>query len=532
MREDTAFIQKSENNEIEHLLNEVREKTPNPEDYYEIAATIESLGWNDSSVSETFGVEDIFELSRIIWDMINNKAYMQPLAEEESSFISTKLEIVRSFLRGLIFSLPMAISVVSMLTLKLSLWSYENLSTELATSIALGTILSFLTVGGYTQIIARRGFYYLSQGFYNMGKRVTYSFVKMGYITSFAVAIILMIINIFFNYIPFKMMIVAALYYLFLCSIWLQITITYLLKKELIFTGLLCMGILSVFILFEVFKLDIILSQIASLFVISIISSILIRNYFNKDEKNLEKGIAPSPPRNSVLIYTLFPYFLYGFLYFAFLFIDRIMAWSTDGNYMPYIIWFRGSYELGLDFALLMLMIPMGVIEVAVSRLMMRLDILLKNSFYSEEKSINKDCLNLYIKNIIYVSISAVLSSLFVFLIALLLNNTSLLKNSKFVFNYITYFVFIAALIGYSILSVALSNVSILFSLSQPNMVIKAIKHATLLNFFVSFTFSRWFNYYFAVLGLLAGTIYFCTATSYLVVKVLSNLDYYLYAAS
>ena len=534
MGKNIGVNQQLENYNIELLLNEVIKKTVNPEDYYEIAAILESLGWNDSSAAKYFGVIDIFELSKIIWNMINNKAYFQPFVEvKKTSVLNNMSLIISSFLRGLIFALPMAISVISMLTLRFSLWSYENSSTELATSIAIGTILSFVTIGGFTQVIARRGFFYISQDYYNMAKRITYYFVKVGYVTTFIVAIILILFNYFFGYLPYNMIIVAALYYIFLCSNWLIITITSILKREFTFTGLLCFGIFLVYILFKIAKLNIVISQIISLFIVSIVSIILIIYFFNKDGKKLEKGIAPTLPKKSVMIYSLAPYFYYGFLYFSFLFIDRVVAWSTTGDYMPYIIWFRGDYELGLDFALLMLMIPMGMVEVTVSRLMGKLEVAQKNSFNDGGTNINKKYLRFYIKNVILVSLSAILSSIFVYFIVWYLNkNSSLLTNSKFVFNNITYFVFIVALIAYSILSVALSNVVILFSLSQPKLVTKAMFYSVLINFFVGFLLSRWFHYYFAVLGLLIGSIFFCIVTCYCVVKVLNNLDYYLYVSS
>ena len=534
MDKELVVSKQFEDYNIEMLLDDILEKTVSPEDHYEIAALLESMGWNDISASRVFGVANIFELSSTLWDMVNNNTYLQPFMEEEKiGAFSNMLLILKSFLRGLIFALPMAISVISMLTLRFSLWSYENLSTELATSIAIGTILSFVTIGGFTQIIARRGFYYVSQNFYNMAKRITYYFVKLGYVTVAIVAIILILFNLFFQYLPFKMMLVAVFYFIFLCSNWLIITITYLLKREFTFAGLLTLGIFIVYILFTILNLDIIVSQIISLFIISIISFILIVYYFNKDESKLEKGIAPSLPRKSVMMYSLSPYFYYGFLYFSFLFVDRVIAWSTNTEVMPYIIWFRGDYELGLDFALLMFMIPMGLSEVTVSRLMSKLEVAQKNSFTDETKSINKKYLKFYINNIVLVSASAIVSSIMIFFIVLYINqNAIFLQTSKFIFNHVTYFVFIIGLISYSILSVTLSNVVILFSLSQHTMVTKVMGYSLLVNSVIGFLLSRWVDYYFAVIGLLIGTIFFCIATSYNVIKVLNNLDYYLYSSS
>lgn len=516
---------------FELLINEIREKTVNPEDSYEIAAIIESLGWNDASAAETFGVSDIFELSEIIWEAMNKGSYLEQFASEKSeNFMASSILYIKSFLRGSIFALPMAISVVSMLTLRFSLWSYENLSTELATSIAIGTILSFVSVGGFTQIIARRGFYYANQGYYQMAKKITYYFVRLGYVVCFVSLVLLISVNEFFGYLPGKLMIVSTCYYIFLFSNWLIITITYLLKREFTFTGILTIGIFLVFIFFKILKLDIITSQIIALFFTSIMSLILIIYFFNKEERKAEKGLVPSLPRKSVMLYNLAPYFYYGFLYFSFLFIDRVLAWSTDGNYMPYIIWFRGDYELGLDFGLLMLMIPMGLSEVIINSLMDKLETLQRNSYRDDEVDVNRKYVLFYFKGIAAVSISAAVSSILVYAVVLVLNKYStLLRGSKYMFNHTTYFVFTIALIAYSILSVALSNAIILFSLSQSGFVIKPLKYSIIINIVVGFLATRWFGYYFAVIGLLAGTIFFCIITCRNVLKVLDKLDYYLY---
>jgi hypothetical protein len=527
---DNKLIQKTveRNITLEDLLQDLLKKTVRPEDSYEIAALLESMGWNDIRASETFGVEDIFELALILWDMVHNGAGQLSFVEEiKDSFIKKILIVASSFLRGLIFAIPMAISIAAMLTLRFSLWSYQYLDTATATSIAIGTIFSFMTVGGFTQIIARNGFFYANQGFYNIAKRTTYNFVRIGYITCIIVAVFFIILNLFYGYMPLQIMFIAVIYYLFLCSNWLSITVTYLLKREFTFTGLLTFGIFIVYILFSILKLNIIVSQIIALLIISILSLILIVYFFNKDEKKMEKGIAPPMPRKSIMFHTLAPYFYYGFLYFTFLYVDRILAWSTTGDYMPYIIWFRGDYELGLDFALLMLMLPMAISEVTVSRLMQNLEVAQKNSFHSNIQNINKKYLDFYIRNTIYVSITAIISSIIVYLGVMFVNKGS--SHSAYSFSYVSYFVFVCALIGYSIVAVGLSNVVILFSLSTPNAVSKVMEYAILTNIITGFLLSRIYNFYFAVFGLIFGAIVFCVGTCYYVVKVLNNLDYYLY---
>lgn len=519
---------------LEELLNKIVEKTIQPEDIYEISAILESFGWNDERAADIFGVEDIFELSQLLWDMLMEKMLFQPFVEEKKESMASKImTIARSFLKGTMFAMPMAISVLAMLTLRFSLWSYENLSVELATSIAIGTILSFITVGGFTQAIARRGFLYINQGLYNIAKRTTYYLVKIGYICCIVVSIFYIIFNSFFKNFTVTMFMVTVIYYFFLCANWLSVTVMYILEKEITFTGLLTIGIIMVFILFKIIGLNILIAQIISLFIVAILGLIVVVHYFNDAEKKMEKGINPPMIRKSILIYSLKPYFEYGFLYFVLLFIDRIMAWSANSAYMPYIIWFRGEYELGLDFALLMLIFPMGVGEVVVTRFMKNLDTLQKNSWRKEMNVLNKRYMDAYIKSTISVFISAVFSSIIVFIIVTLIGKFGFrIQSIDFINNPTTVFVFICALISYSILSVGLTNAIILFSISVPEMVTTAARISVVSNFIIGFILSRWVNYSFAVLGLLVGSIVFCIISTKYVLKVMKNLDYYIYAAT
>lgn len=519
---------------LENLLREVQAKSLHPQDYYEIAALLESLGWNDERAAGAFGVEDIFELAILLWNMIRDKVQVESLGgEERLPLYKRAATVIQSFIRGIIFALPMAISVAAMLTLRLSLWSYEYLSTALATSIAIGTILSFMTVGGFTQAIARRGFFYLSQGFYNMAKRITFYLVRIGYVACVVVAVFYFLFNAFYENFPLNLLFVTVLYFVFLCSNWLSITIMYILRKEFQFAALITAGIAVVAVLFYIVRLNIIESQIIALFLVSSTGLVLVVHYFNAAEKKEERGISPPMPKRSIMLYSLGHYFLYGFEYFTFIFIDRIMAWSANNDFsMPYFIWFRGEYELGLDFALLMLIIPMGLAEIIVTSLMKRLEATLKYSFGREVDSLNKKYIGYYIRSTVLVSLGSVLSALLVMLLVAVLQSGRFETLSKvYYFSHTTSFVFYCALVGYALVSVSLSNAVILFSLSQPKMATKALSISLAVNFAVGFAFSRWFDYYYAVFGLIAGSVVFLILSTKYVLGLIGNLNYYIYAA-
>lgn len=516
---------------LEELISEVLKRRARPEDKLEVAATLESIGWNDKMANDHFGVRDVFELADDCWAAMQNKILFAPAAKvEKLGPVQYFIKVVRSFLRGTIFAWPMAISIAAMLTLRFSLWSYENLSLRDATSISIGTLFSFMVVGGFTQAIARRGFLYVGQGHYQIARRVTYQFVRLGAYVSLGVAFLFILVSRLFIIYPWDMTFIIVLYFLFLSGIWLSVTVMYMLQKELAFTGLITAGIGLVYILFRIVKLDIIVSQIIAVAIVTVASIILAIYFFLKAEMQMEKGIAPVLPRFSILLYTSLPYFIYGFAYFAFLGIDRLIAWSTNSIYMPYIVWFRGEYELGLDFALLVLIVPMGLLEVVVNEIMANLLADQKNYQGSDTQAMNRQYLRFYRKRFLLVALLVAVNAVALYYAVKLLNPMDIVRADVFS-NPVTYFVFVLAIVGYAILAMGLMNSLILFSLAQPKLVYVPMLYGLVTNVFTGFLLSRWVDYSYAVIGLVTGAVVFLFLTTRNVRRVLTNLDYYLYAA-
>ncbi|MBP1154242.1 MULTISPECIES: hypothetical protein [unclassified Paenibacillus] len=516
------------------LMKDILNRHLQPQDMNEVAALLESMGWNDQRTSKEFGMNNVFELAEVLWNAIQDKIVYSPFSNvDKPAVLSTVLELLRAFLRGVIFALPMAISVLSMLTLKFSLWSNENLSVELATSIAIGTILSFMTVGGFTQAIARRGFFYIIQGHYHLARRTTYLFIRIGFIVSLALSAIILITDIFFTLFPYRMLFYIVAYFILLSSIWLTVTVMYILRREITFTVFIILGIAIVYVFYKILGMDIIWAQLLAILIISLLSAILIKYYFELDERKSKKTGISHLPRFSITVYTTMHYFFYGFLYFTFLFIDRIVAWSTNNVYMPYVIWFRGEYEIGLDFALLMLVLPMGFCEVSVSWLMKDLEAGQKVYKGSQTSKMNNNYLLMYFRTQGLHVLNAVISGFIIYGVAYYLDHQYYLANGKsFLSSEITQFVLVWALVAYTVLSVFLMNAVILFALSQPYKIINALVPGLIVNFIIGFLLSRWVGYHYAVSGLLAGSVVTAVLSTLNITKVLKKLDYYLYSAS
>lgn len=518
----------------ESLLKQIEDRHLHPEDHYEIAALLESMGWNDARVQAEFGHPSVFELARQLWSIQNQKLSFQanPFVDDEPTF-SRITDALRQFFRGIIFAVPMGVSVASMLFLKFSLWSYQYLSVQLATSIAIGTILSFWTVGGFMQAIARRGFYYIYQGYYKLASQTTMRYIASGIITSIVVSALLFFGNLLFPVLPLDMIYVIILYYLVLNAIWLSVTAMYILKKESMFAGLITLGIGLVYVGFKLLHLNILVAQLASMTAISVVSIFIVVLLFRREERTKDKGLRPSLPRRGFTMYTVMPYFTYGFFYFVLLFIDRIMAWSTYSPFATYMIWFRGDYEVGLDFALLTLMIPMGVSEVVVSRLMNGSLIAQRQYYGAQAPQMNRVYALRYVRSLVLMGVVALISSMLIYIgVKWLMDSYIIGQNLEVLHTFNSNYVFIVGLISYAVLSLALLNAVTMFSLSRPDLVLRPLLLAIAVNLVIGFFFSRWINYTDAVWGLAAGSVVFTVLTTRNVIRVMRTFDYHLYLLS
>lgn len=363
-----------------------------------------------------------------------------------------------------------------------------------------------------------------------MARKLVFYWVRLGYSVCIISSAAVLFFNVLFAVFPWNMTIIMVIYFLFLSAIWLSVTIMYILQKELTFTGLIIGGIFLVFLFFKLLNLNIILSQVTSLLIISVAGIIIAQYYFVTTEKQKEKGINPPMPRLSVIFHISIPYFVYGSLYFLLLFIDRIIAWSTNSVYMPFFIWFRGEYELGLDLALIVMILPMGLVEAIVTELMADLESSQKNYMAVEAGRMNEKYTKMYIKRMAYVVGFSLVNALGMYLAVAMIGKGGALATG-IIFSATSRFVFNWALIAYAIVGLPLMNSLVLFCLARPEMAYRPVIYACGTNTIIGFMLSRWIDHKWAVAGLLAGSLVFAFFSSRQVIKLFRNLDYYLYAA-
>lgn len=514
------------------IVNEIVKSAQQPRDLYEVTALLESMGWTDEVVQEKFGFHDCFELGAEVFRIISFRGdQTQYQRGVEKIFKQPFLVEVRFFLRGIMFAMPMIISIASILYLRFSLWSYMDFTVDIATAIALGTILSFGVTGGFIQAVARRGMLYIGMGEYGMALRMTYNINRFGMVVSLLVAVLVVLVNLIFEFFPARMLTTMVMYYIFLSVMWLAITVLYTLREEIMFNLIIVGGIAILFVLKNILGLSVLVAQPISLLFSAFGSAFLAYARMRSKQKEMEAGVlTPALPRSSIVVYTIMEFFMYGIMFFMLLNVDRVMAWSTNDAFMPTIIWFRGEYELGLDWALFGIIIPMGLVELYVNRYSQWLVFYQNTTLAAESEFIVDQIRSRFVRERIVIGLWSTASLTVLYLFYRFILAMGILP-AELQFNQITNFVFLLAAPGYVMLSIALLNSVYLFCLSQPAPVNRALMLALFIDIMVGFILSRTVAYHFAVFGFLAGMLFFMILTTRAVDKVFTRVDYAYYRA-
>lgn len=513
---------------VEKVLSEVEQ----PKDHWEVAAHLEVSGIRDLDAQQEFGCADVFELAKQIIALI-------PEIQADSLHrpprqASLPWRFLKAYVKGLLFSMPMAAQIFAMILFGYSLWAWVDFIPWEATAIGLGTVASFVVTGGFAQAIARRSLFYIHQNLYVLTKRVCYRFFFAGLAAVVVLGIFLFLLNLLFEFVSSSIAFYAQLYYLLLSTLWLSLSILYMLRQQLLFTVITVVGITVVHLVVLFTRWRMIAAHSLGLVTAILLSFIAgwVILYRRAKQAKGEEAISELP-RASMLVYAVAPYFWYGALYFAFLFADRIMAWSggRGRGLLPYFIWFDTPYELGMDWALLCFVLTVGVLEFTIQEFSERIVPAERVAPADRIEKFNRRFTRFYYIHLLLFLLVSLLSITGTYWGMSFLRHTGLFPFIEVFFNPLTKFVFWWAAIGYVFLVWGLFNSVFLFALSRPALVLRSLGIAFLVNLVVGFILSRAFRYELAVVGLTSSSLVFMLISGYYARRAFAHLDYYYYSA-
>ncbi len=528
---------------IEQLLDNIKKRNGKPANSKVIAATIESYGLRDIDIKNDYSFTSIIEISEYLFNRINNtensqlKNANQLKAEAKeykrihlSSYIGGRSKLfVRDYSTGLFHLFPILIQIITIIIFGFSLWTYTGFNNLQSTAIVFGVIIGLVSTGGFVQIIGKEVSFYWYNKDFQTARSIIKKVIILGIKSMIVLFALIITINFFIPLYPLLFIGIVFVYAFLIGILILTVAPLYTIKKRFIISIAISIGtLLSLWLHLN--------TKIPTYFAhwIGILTSLsipmLYLQYFFKKEIKLNIGIPQTIPKITYTIYKNMNHFFYGVLVYAFIFMDRIIAWSShSGRDFPYIIYYEKDYEIGMDLAILVFFFLSGVLEYSIASFTRYVDYFQHTKKYNEINKFNEKMTRLYNNNIKLF----VVSSLIIFLLLYLVITQPWGYQSSFneTLSSISLSVCLIGSLGYLFLTFGMLNVLYLFTLNKHEKPLRSITVACIINLITGVFASRIISYEYASIGMLIGAFIFAVLTTRTTRKFFKNIDYYYYAA-
>lgn len=483
-----------------------------PLDECDLAVRLETEGVTDEVAKSMHGYASTLDMAAVCFPTLAAAVPASvPASGAESGW--------RAWLRGTVFALPMVLCALSMMTLGVSLWG-GDLPADLASAVALATVGSLVVTGGFVQAISRRGLFYLGAGNIAAAAAVARAWGSAGLIAVLATAFTGLAANLMFAWMPGLLALHTATFFVLLGLLWLACGLLYMVDRAPWIGGATVAGIAVVAVLHRGLGWTLPNSQLAGVAAAVALAAAGTLQWF----RSRVVGTVPSsflvPARE---IYLAAPYFVYGALYYLFLFADRLIAWTAHTNAAALPLQFRGDYETALDLAMAAFVLQTGWVHASLAGFHRAVEAVQRSLRANESVRFNSALHSFYWWRLVRISAFGLATS---GLVHFLVSRFGLLPfaNMRPVLT--------IALVAYPVVVAGLWNTSLLFTLGQPRPVLASIAFGALVSLGCGYLMSRTGSYEAAVVGFLVGAFVFAALSCLAVLRSFRNLDGHYYASA
>ncbi len=521
------------------IVNQVEELVGNPVSSWAVAATIESIGIRDVDAISDFNYPTVFELAEDVYTKIKKRYSKQDQVEEEEhiklgNFSDSVAMFLKYYSAGLLFSLPMISQIVAIIIFQYALWAWLYFNEAQASVIAFGTIAAFILTGGFIQVLGRLVSKYKGEENYFLAFKSIKGVLKLAIPVILLSVLMLIGLNVILPFYPLKMVFLSMIYLILISFMMLAAAVLYASEQRAVILVSVLVGTAVVIFGMEVLNLGIYLSQWIGIIASTLVLTIYFIVYYQFKIRSLRQQLfKQSLPNTEVSYYNNYRYFLYGFSYFTFLFVDRLLAWSTGEIIPPYIIWFNTPYELGMDWALITLVLTVAMLEFSIQLFSKNIIPVQKKAKLSGIKFFNRYFRRFYTSQILLLLVISIISIIATYygVLSLRVFEDKVPEIKDFFANPITFKVFWMASFGYVFLIYGLLNSLFFFTMNRPEFVLYSMIPSLGVNLLVGFICSRVFSFEYATVGLIFGSITFALISGLLAKKFFKHLDYFYYSA-
>ncbi len=479
-------------------------------DAFDLAVRLEMEGVTDEVARVEFGSSSTFALARERLHTVIGGDYPVTKPPEKPR--------LAQFFNGVAFALPILICTITSLLYRISLWG-GDLSADLATAVAIGTISSFLVTGGIIQASARRTLFQIQCEQWDEACTTCYHWTFLGVKGLLATLALGWALNQYFRWLPTPIDGVALAFHLFLGLLWLAGGTLYVLEMSWAVGAAVLAGIGVVASLHWGAGVSLLGAQLAGVAATAAIAFAVSGITMRRKRKQKGRGEHFSLR----VAHKIGPYFLYGSCYYLFLFADRILAWTAQTTTASLPLQFRGDYETALDIAMIAFIVQAGWVHMSVLAFYRRMNTAQEGFNVRESVAFNAELRRFYWRRAVWFLPAASALGLATYSIAVhygLLPTEGMRKVAG------------VAVASYPLLVFGLWNTSLFFALSRPEGALRSILASLVVNVIVGYACSRVGQYDSAVYGFAAGSAVFAILTTVTYLRLSRSLDYRHFASA
>ncbi len=520
------------------LAEQIIEKVGRPVNVHVTQSVIESFGIREVDVFDDYGLLSMQDLAGYVHHEITqvlerkvNPTYPNDAIQGNTSdnFFTRFKTFIKYYTIGLFHLFPIFFQVLSVIFFGYSIWTFSKFNELQSTAVVIGIINGFIFSGGIVSVISKQVSFYWNHKDHFMVFQSVVFLIKKGILISLFINLGLFLFSFVLDIFPIEMMTLSVTYSFFIGSALLFMAPLYVIKRRWVISVAILTGSVASLILKFYSSLNTYLTHWIGILVVIAISYLYLRIYFKKRYISL-KMYDKKEVHKAAIFYHNYIYFIYGTLFYFFVFADRMMAWSgARDKQFSYLVFFDKDYEIGMDLALLSYFLIAGVLEYSISSFTKNLDKGQKLTGNTRIKFYNFIFIKNYWQNVALLILIAVFAAVIQYY--LIYSPYGYKLQFKEDLLPINIEICVLGTLGYFFLSWSILNVLYFFTLGQPKLPLFAILMACTTNLFVGLVCSRLFSYHYSVLGFLLGSIVFMYITTKGVLAFFKKIDYYYYAA-
>ena len=361
----------------------VLDRNPEPRNLRDVTVALESMGYTATG-AEALGFDSVFDLATAVYEL--TYLYYVPQVHAVPEPMGAWRRFTDDYLAGSWYGVPWIMSVIVLFFGRVALWSSLDSTPQSEAMVSMAFFLAAVLAGGCSQMIGRKGTFYLLQKNYPLVRWTVTRFV----VYSGSLAALVIALAYTFYVVPYYGLHLGELFAEYAAAIFiflLSAAPLYMLRRFYTLALATALALAVTLVTARLITTDspgfrhaqlLGIAVVAGAMVVIVASCLAMRSETGPGGSDPDDVI--KPPELRVILWYTAPYAVYGMAYFVMILVSPMIVGFAYGHSLgvdQYV--YPSTFEGSVDLALLDLVVLLGLVYASIERFGRRLRPLLEN---------------------------------------------------------------------------------------------------------------------------------------------------------